>query len=95
MITLCLHTFYLLTVNDCTLFFLSGPSVIIYECNWRCRCHKQKCGNRVIQKGIKVNMELYKDKDMGWGVRARQDISRGTFVCEYVTKSKIINLTKL
>ncbi|XP_060838155.1 histone-lysine N-methyltransferase EHMT2 [Rhopalosiphum padi] len=61
-----------------------NPSVILYECNWRCRCHKQRCGNRVIQKGIKVKLELYKHKDMGWGVRTLQPISRGTFVCEYV-----------
>jgi len=65
-------------------FFLSDPSVILYECNWRCRCHKQRCANRVIQKGIKVGLELFKHKDMGWGVRALQPISRGTFVCEYV-----------
>lgn len=61
-----------------------NPSVILYECNWRCRCHKQRCANRVIQKGIKVRLELFKHKDMGWGVRALQPISRGTFVCEYV-----------
>lgn len=67
--------------------YLAGPSAILYECNWRCRCHKQRCGNRVIQKGIKVSLELFKHKDMGWGVRARQAIPRGTFVCEYVIKS--------
>ncbi|XP_025200890.1 histone-lysine N-methyltransferase EHMT2 [Melanaphis sacchari] len=61
-----------------------NPSVILYECNWRCRCHKQLCGNRVIQKGIKVKLELYKHKDMGWGVRTLQPIPRGTFVCEYI-----------
>lgn len=64
--------------------FLTDPSVILYECNLRCRCHKQRCGNRIIQKGIKVKLELYRHKDMGWGVRARQTIPRGTFVCEYV-----------
>ncbi|XP_050429334.1 uncharacterized protein LOC126838722 [Adelges cooleyi] len=61
-----------------------NPSVILYECNLRCKCHKQRCGNRVIQKGIKVKLELYRHKGMGWGVRARQLIPRGTFVCEYV-----------
>ncbi|CAH1714232.1 unnamed protein product [Aphis gossypii] len=61
-----------------------NPSVILYECNWRCRCHKQRCGNRVIQKGIKIKLELYKHKDMGWGVRTLQSIPKGTFVCEYV-----------
>lgn len=64
--------------------FLIDSSVILYECNLRCKCHKQRCGNRVIQKGIKVKMELYRHKDMGWAVRARQAIPRGTFVCEYV-----------
>ncbi|XP_050531920.1 histone-lysine N-methyltransferase EHMT1 [Daktulosphaira vitifoliae] len=61
-----------------------NPSVILYECNLRCKCHKQRCGNRVIQKGIKVKLELYRHVGMGWGVRTRQVIPRGTFVCEYV-----------
>ncbi|VVC44969.1 Hypothetical protein CINCED_3A004403 [Cinara cedri] len=61
-----------------------NPSGIIYECNLRCRCHKQKCGNRVIQKGIKISLELFKHTDMGWGVRTRQAIPQGTFVCEYI-----------
>lgn len=70
--------------------FLIDPSVILYECNLRCRCHKQRCGNRVIQKGIKVELELYRHQGMGWGVRSRQLIPRGTFVCEYVNKFWLI-----
>ena len=29
-------------------------------------------------------MELFKTKHRGWGVKARQDIVKGQFVCEYV-----------
>lgn len=27
---------------------------------------------------------MYKTVDKGWGIRAKQNIPRGTFVCEYV-----------
>lgn len=29
-------------------------------------------------------MELFKTQNQGWGVRARHEILKGTFVCEYV-----------
>ena len=31
-----------------------------------------------------AQLELFKTKRRGWGVRARHDIPKGTFVCEYV-----------
>ena len=33
---------------------------------------------------FRVHMELYKTQLTGWGVRALQEIPKGTFVCEYV-----------
>ncbi|CAI8584811.1 unnamed protein product [Vicia faba] len=55
----------------------------VYECNDMCRCSKT-CQNRILQKGIQVKLEVFKTKEMGWGVRAGEDIFRGTFVCEYI-----------
>ncbi|XP_053329006.1 histone-lysine N-methyltransferase EHMT1 [Spea bombifrons] len=56
---------------------------LIFECNHACSCWRT-CRNRVVQNGLKVRLQLYRTKTMGWGVRALQDIPAGTFVCEYV-----------
>jgi len=55
----------------------------IYECNSRCSCD-ENCPNRVIQKGPRHNLEVFKTKDKGWGVRALEEIPRGSFVAEYL-----------
>lgn len=39
--------------------------------------------NRVSQHGIKLPLEIFKTKNKGWGVRCRNPIPIGTFVCEY------------
>ena len=42
-------------------------------------------GERYADDSIfRVHMELYKTQLTGWGVRALQEIPKGTFVCEYV-----------
>ncbi|XP_075041868.1 histone-lysine N-methyltransferase EHMT1 isoform X2 [Mixophyes fleayi] len=56
---------------------------LIFECNHACSCWRN-CRNRVVQNGLKVRLQLYRTKNMGWGVRSLQDIPVGTFVCEYV-----------
>ncbi|KAJ9086576.1 hypothetical protein DSO57_1002702 [Entomophthora muscae] len=55
----------------------------IFECNSRCSCSKT-CGNRVVQQGRKVKIQLFKTSLKGWGVRALQNIKQGTFIMEYV-----------
>ena len=32
----------------------------------------------------RTQLELFKTKKQGWGVKARHEIPKGTFVCEYV-----------
>ena len=60
------------------------PGVPIYECNKRCKCGPN-CSNRVVQKGRKVKLCIYKtDNGMGWGVKTLENIRKGTFVVEYV-----------
>ncbi|XP_005408687.1 PREDICTED: histone-lysine N-methyltransferase EHMT1 isoform X7 [Chinchilla lanigera] len=56
---------------------------LIFECNHACSCWRN-CRNRVVQNGLRARLQLYRTQDVGWGVRTLQDISVGTFVCEYV-----------
>ena len=56
----------------------------IYECNSKCSCHRQHCTNRLTQQGVFVQLQLFKDKEKGWGLRTLHDLPRGTFICEYV-----------
>ncbi|XP_024155223.2 histone-lysine N-methyltransferase EHMT1 isoform X5 [Oryzias melastigma] len=56
---------------------------LIFECNHACSCWKT-CKNRVVQKGLRTRLQLFRTRKKGWGVRAQQDIPKGTFVCEYV-----------
>ncbi|KAG2226778.1 hypothetical protein INT45_005743 [Circinella minor] len=55
----------------------------IYECNVNCEC-SWNCRNRVVQRGRQIPLQIYKTKAKGWGVKAKQDIPKGTFVEEYV-----------
>ncbi|XP_069465813.1 histone-lysine N-methyltransferase EHMT1 isoform X2 [Ambystoma mexicanum] len=56
---------------------------LIFECNHACSCWRT-CRNRVVQNGLRVRLQLYRTKNMGWGVQTMQDIPLGSFVCEYV-----------
>lgn len=55
----------------------------IYECNQSCECGT-RCKNRVVQRGRKIPLQVYKTKGKGWGVRSLQDIPKGTFIEEYI-----------
>lgn len=55
---------------------------ILYECSSDCHC-SQDCRNRVAQKGVKLNFEVFWTGDRGWGLRSWDPIRAGTFVCEY------------
>ena len=57
----------------------------IYECNRLCSC-SSTCPNRLAQFPIRTRLQLFKTKDRGWGIRARDDIPQGTFICTYVGK---------
>ncbi|KAI8564478.1 hypothetical protein RHMOL_Rhmol03G0184900 [Rhododendron molle] len=54
----------------------------IYECGPSCKC-PPSCQNRVSQNGIRYHLEIFKTEKMGWGVRSRDFIQSGGFVCEY------------
>ncbi|XP_020113303.1 probable inactive histone-lysine N-methyltransferase SUVR2 isoform X2 [Ananas comosus] len=56
----------------------------VKECWSKCGCNKQ-CGNRVVQRGITWNLQVFFTADgKGWGLRTLDELPRGAFVCEYV-----------
>ncbi len=56
----------------------------VYECNSKCSCHHEHCSNRLVQQGLFVHLQLFKDKLKGWGLRTLHDLPRGTFICQYI-----------
>ncbi|KAM4559747.1 histone-lysine N-methyltransferase SETDB2 isoform 2-T2 [Odontesthes bonariensis] len=55
----------------------------LYECGPWCGCDRSVCQNRLVQRGIRVRLQVFQTEDRGWGVRCRDDLDRGTFVCIY------------
>lgn len=56
---------------------------IVHECGPSCKC-PPSCMNRVSQGGLQFQLEIFKTKSMGWGVRSRNYIMPGSFICEYI-----------
>ena len=38
----------------------------------------------MLQHGISARLQVFRVYGMGWGIRASQNIPKGTFICEYV-----------
>ncbi|KAM0851523.1 hypothetical protein ACQ4PT_052360 [Festuca glaucescens] len=56
----------------------------IKECWSKCGCDMQ-CGNRVVQRGITCNLQVFfTSEGKGWGLRTQDRLPKGTFICEYV-----------
>lgn len=76
----------------------------IYECGPWCGCDPELCQNRVVQRGLRVRLQVFKtttgptpnsssdpspdpnldqSPDRGWGVRCKDDLDEGTFICVY------------
>uniref|UniRef100_A0A3Q1C4K9 Histone-lysine N-methyltransferase SETDB2 n=1 Tax=Amphiprion ocellaris TaxID=80972 RepID=A0A3Q1C4K9_AMPOC len=55
----------------------------LYECGPWCGCDRSRCQNRLVQRGVRVRLQVFQTPDRGWGVRCRDDLDRGTFVCVY------------
>ncbi|CAK4033509.1 Histone-lysine N-methyltransferase SUV39H1 [Lecanosticta acicola] len=56
---------------------------IIYECNQNCNCGPV-CKSRLVQKGRKVPLTVFKTKDRGWGVKCDEYLVRGEFIDTYL-----------
>lgn len=57
----------------------------VIECSRLCCCLPSgTCINRVVQRGIKLNLQIFKTtKGKGFGVRALNGMKRGAYVCSY------------
>ncbi|NXP24255.1 SETMR methyltransferase, partial [Scytalopus superciliaris] len=54
----------------------------VFECNALCRCG-ESCQNRLVQRGLRLRLQVFRTQRKGWGVRTLEFIPRGGFVCEY------------
>ncbi|XP_047390537.1 histone-lysine N-methyltransferase SETMAR [Sciurus carolinensis] len=54
----------------------------VFECNVLCGCG-ERCGNRVVQRGLQFPLQVFLTERKGWGLRALERIPAGRFVCEY------------
>lgn len=60
----------------------------VFECGPWCGCDRARCQNRLVQRGIRVRLQVFQTDDRGWGVRCRDDLDRGTFVCIYAGEAQ-------
>ena len=57
----------------------------IFECSDSCSCNPETCPFRVVQRGRKVRLQIFKtDNGRGWGVKALENIKKNQFVVEYI-----------
>ncbi|XP_077423145.1 histone-lysine N-methyltransferase SETDB2 isoform X2 [Vanacampus margaritifer] len=55
----------------------------LFECGPWCSCDRARCQNRLVQRGIRVRLQVFWTERCGWGVRCCDDLDAGTFVCIY------------
>eukprot|EP00033_Pygsuia_biforma_P005378 GCRY01005933.1.p1 GENE.GCRY01005933.1~~GCRY01005933.1.p1 ORF type:complete len:290 (+),score=21.48 GCRY01005933.1:213-1082(+) len=73
--------------NGCLIGLLLHHSSLpsLYECSVLCSCSRDLCRNRVVQQGPKHHFEVfYCGFKKGWGLRAHDFISKGSYIGEYV-----------
>ncbi|KAM5148018.1 histone-lysine N-methyltransferase SETMAR [Mantella aurantiaca] len=54
----------------------------ILECNVLCAC-AETCANRESQRGLRFRLEVCQTPGKGWGLRTKEAVPAGRFVCEY------------
>ena len=54
----------------------------IFECNASSDCALD-CFNRVVGRGVRAQLQVFKTLGRGWGVRTLDGLRAGAFVCEY------------
>ncbi|TKA68148.1 hypothetical protein B0A49_07517 [Cryomyces minteri] len=70
------------TRKGCLVPFYLESRNAIYECNQNCRCGPG-CKNRNVQYGRKVELQIFKTQNRGWGLRCSQDLREGDFIDTY------------
>jgi hypothetical protein len=63
---------------ECCDFFCAGREGKV------CKLGSKSCGNRRLQQRDYVQVKVFKEGDMGWGLRTVQAVSKGQLVIEYV-----------
>jgi hypothetical protein len=58
------------------------PGLPIIECSSRCGCGRT-CPNRVVQRGRRMPLEIFKTHNKGWGTHHPSDIKRQLICQEY------------
>ncbi|EFX00120.1 histone-lysine n-methyltransferase clr4 [Grosmannia clavigera kw1407] len=61
-----------------------GSRAPIYECHDGCGCERETCPNRVVERGRRIPLQIFRTEDRGWGVRTLVDIDKGQFVDRYL-----------
>nr|POE47405.1 histone-lysine n-methyltransferase, h3 lysine-9 specific dim-5 [Quercus suber] len=56
---------------------------VIYECNDHCNCGPN-CKSRLVQKGRRVPLTIFKTENRGWGVYCNEDLVLGEFIDTYL-----------
>ncbi|KAK5137397.1 hypothetical protein LTR08_008975 [Meristemomyces frigidus] len=64
-------------------FFYREQRHPIYECNLNCNCGPL-CKSRVVQKGRRVPLTIFKTPNRGWGVKCDELLVRGEFIDVYL-----------
>ncbi|XP_007530259.1 histone-lysine N-methyltransferase SETMAR [Erinaceus europaeus] len=54
----------------------------VFECHALCPCGED-CRNRLVQRGLQVQLQVFQTDAKGWGLRTLDPIPRGRFICEY------------
>ncbi|KAI5209657.1 hypothetical protein AUEXF2481DRAFT_89676 [Aureobasidium subglaciale EXF-2481] len=63
-------------------FYLESRNVL-YECNSRCRCGPN-CKNRLVQRGRKIPLEVFRTSKRGFGLRCPENLRRGQYIDRYI-----------
>ena len=64
------------------MYLFLGFNRPLFECNSSCKC-PASCSNRVVQKGLQTQLQVFRTVSKGWGVRTLEHIRKNQFVCEY------------
>ncbi|KAI3497587.1 hypothetical protein L1887_32991 [Cichorium endivia] len=63
---------------------------IVFECGPNCGCGPG-CINRISQRGIKYQLEVFRTSNRGWAVKTKDFIPSGAPVCEYIGELRRTN----
>lgn len=63
--------------NEVATCYGHSPRNFIIECNFTCGCHVD-CGNRVVQRGMRIKVGVLWCGAKGWGIRTFEYIPQGS-----------------